>query len=97
MDSTKKICEECREDVTYIVTTKQFEGTIKGVVYSYLGKVAHCVDCNSEIYVKEINDYNLKILYDEYRGKQGIVSLDIILKIPEKYAIGKRPLSLLLG
>jgi uncharacterized phage-associated protein len=39
----------------------------------------------------------LKALYDAYRKKNGIVSLETILAIPEKYAIGKRPLSLLLG
>lgn len=39
----------------------------------------------------------MKALYDQYREKNDIVSLDVILKISEKYAIGKRPLSLLLG
>ena len=97
MNERKVFCEECREDVEFTVTNNKIEGTIKGEKYNYLGKVAHCIDCNSEIYVEEINDYNLKILYDKYREKHGIVSLETILKIPEKYAIGKRPLSLLLG
>lgn len=97
MNERKVFCEECRNDVNFTVTNKQMEGTIKGETYTYLGEVAHCIDCGSEIYVDEINDYNLKALYDKYREKHGIVSLDTILKIPEKYAIGKRPLSLLLG
>lgn len=97
MNERKVFCEECRDDVTFVVTDKKMDGTIKGEVYSYLGKVAQCVDCNSEIYVEEVNDYNLKALYDEYREKQNIISLETILKISEKYAIGKRPLSLLLG
>lgn len=97
MNQSKVFCEACRNDVEFTVTDKQMEGTIKGKAYSYLGKVAHCIDCNSEIYVAEINDFNLKALYDMYRKNHGIVSLDTILKIPDKYAIGKRPLSLLLG
>lgn len=97
MNERKVFCEECRNDVTFTVTDKQMEGTIKGEKYTYLGKEACCVECSSEIYVDEINDYNLKALYDQYREKKDIVSLDVILKIPEKYAIGKRPLSLLLG
>ncbi len=97
MNERKIFCDECRNDVTFVVTNKQMDGTIKGEKYSYLGKAANCVDCDSEIYVEEINDYNLKALYDRYRGKNGIISLDKILKISEKYAIGKRPLSLLLG
>ena len=39
----------------------------------------------------------MKSLYDAYRQKHGIISLKDIQAIPEKYNIGKRPLSLLLG
>ena len=97
MSERKVFCEACRNDVAFTVTEKQTEDTIKGGKYSYMGKEAHCADCGSEIYVAEINDFNLKALYDEYREKNGLVSLETILAIPEKYAIGKRPLSLLLG
>ncbi len=97
MNDRKVFCEVCRDDVEYTVTNKQMEGTIKEENYVYFGKVAHCTHCNSEIYVNEVNDYNLNSLYDKYREEHDIVSLDVILKIPNKYAIGKRPLSLLLG
>lgn len=97
MIERKVFCDECRNDVNYTVESVEMSGTLKGKTYTYLGKIAHCIDCNSEIYVAEINDYNLKALYDKYREEQGLVSLDVILKIPKKYAIGKRPLSLLLG
>lgn len=97
MSERKVFCEECRNDVAFTVNEKQMEGNIKGEKYTYMGKGAHCVDCGSEIYVDEVNDFNLKALYDAYREKNNIVSLEKILAIPEKYAIGKRPLSLLLG
>lgn len=97
MSERKVFCEECRNDVTFTINEKKMEGTIKGEKYTYIGKEAHCVDCGSEIYVAEVNDFNLKALYDAYREKNNIVSLEVILAIPEKYAIGKRPLSLLLG
>lgn len=97
MSKRKVFCEECRDDVLYTVTTKQMEGTIKGELYTYEGKEAHCDECGSEVFVDEVNDFNLKALYDAYRIKNDIVSLETILAIPEKYAIGKRPLSLLLG
>lgn len=97
MEKRKVFCEECRNDVDYHISEMQMEGTVKAERYSYVGKEAHCVDCGSKIYVAEVNDYNLKALYDIYREKNGIVSPDVILAIPEKYAIGKRPLSLLLG
>ena len=90
-------CEECHNDVDYTVTEELMVGKIKGVEYHYTGKEAKCACCGTRIYVPEINDFNLRTLYDVYRKKNGIVSLDIILAIPEKYSIGKRPLSLLLG
>ena len=97
MEERTIFCEQCRNDVNFCINEVQTEGIIKGEKYSYLGKQAHCVDCGEEIYVAEVNDYNLKALYDAYRKKNGIVSLETILAISEKYAIGKRPLSLLLG
>lgn len=97
MGERKVFCEDCRNDVEFTLTNMQMECTVKEEIYAYLGKVAHCIDCGSEVYVEEITDYNLKALYDKYREKNGIISLDTILKIPNKYAIGKRPLSLLLG
>lgn len=97
MSEKKVFCEECRNDVAFTIIEKQTEGTIKGEKYSYIGKEASCTGCGSEIYVAEVNDFNLKALYDVYREKNNIVSLEMILAIPEKYAIGKRPLSLLLG
>ena len=90
-------CEECRDDVEYAVTEVPMVGKIRGIEYHYIGKEARCIGCNTQIYVPEINDSNLKALYDVYRQENGIVSLEVILEIPKKYAIGKRPLSLLLG
>lgn len=90
-------CEECRNDEEYTVAEVPMVGTIKGVEYHYTGKEARCVYCHARVYVPEINDFNLKALYDVYRQENGIVPLDVILAIPKKYSIGKRPLSILLG
>lgn len=97
MNDKNTFCEECRKDVNYVVVEKEMEGTIKGTKYIYIGKEARCEECGSEVYIPEINDSNLKALYDVFREKNDIVSLDIILDIPKKYDIGKRPFSLLLG
>jgi uncharacterized phage-associated protein len=97
MSDKKVFCDECRKDVGYIIRDKEIEGKIKGEAYIYNGREARCIECDSEIYVADVNDYNLKALYDLYRETNNIVSLDIVLAIPEKYGIGKRPLSILLG
>ena len=93
----KVFCENCRNDVEYSVIEEQMIGTIKGEIYTYTGKVAKCKECKSDIFVNSINDYNLKALYDVYREENGIISLEKVLGICEKYNISKRPLSLLLG
>lgn len=97
MNSKKVFCEQCRKDVTFVVTEKEMIGTLKGEDYNYSGKVAHCTECGSELYVEAVNDYNLKVLYDKYRYENDIISFEKVLKITKKYQIGKRPLSLLLG
>jgi len=97
MNERMTFCEECRKDVAYTVTEVKLKNKLKEENYEYMGKMAICSECESEVYIPEIEDYNLKALYDAYRQRHGIISLEKILEIPRKYGIGKRPLSLLLG
>lgn len=97
MNTKKTFCEECRNDVDYAVSSAKLTGRIKDKEYHYTGKEAHCADCGAPVFVQEISDFNLKALYDVYRKENSIIPLETVLAIPEKYAIGKRPLSLLLG
>ena len=93
----KTFCEECRNDVEYTTASVPMSGRIRGKEYHYTGTEARCADCGSLVFVPEISDDNLRSLYNVFREENGIVSLDVICAIPEKYDIGKRPLSLLLG
>ena len=97
MNTKKVFCEECRNDVSYIVTITPMVGTIRDKEYFYTGREARCANCDSPVFVPELSDINLRALYDVYRQVNGIIALDQIREIPEKYDIGKRPLSLLLG
>lgn len=73
MTEKKVFCEECRDDVTYTISYANLSGKIKGKDYTYRGKIAHCINCNSEIYVNEINDYNLMMLYGKYKEVNDII------------------------
>lgn len=97
MDRKETFCEYCRKDVLYTEKEESMSAELKGETYNYHGKIATCNECNNEIFVNEINDYNLHQLYNEFRKQHHIISLEKICEIPEKYSIGKRPLSLLLG
>jgi len=96
---TRKVafCEHCRKDVLYTEKYESISADIKGETYNYYGKAAICDECNNQIFINEINDYNLHQLYSEFRKQHNIISLEKIIELPEKYNIGKRPLSLLLG
>ena len=97
MTDNKVFCEECRKDVNFVADRVPMCGFIKDKAYHYIGKQARCADCGAELFVPEFSDHNLQALYDVFREANGIISLEKLRAIPEKYSIGKRPLSLLLG
>ena len=76
---------------------KKITKNIKGKEIEYTGKIAICSECESEIFVADIRDYNLKMLDNVFREKEGLISVSEMEFILNKYDIGKRPLSLLLG
>ncbi|PFE48255.1 hypothetical protein CN317_09255 [Bacillus cereus] len=91
------LCEFCRDMVKYSTKDVPKVTVIRGKQYHYVGKEANCAECNSEIFVPHIHDYNLEQLDHAYRQQEQLVTISEIREILEKYKIGKRPLSLLLG
>jgi putative zinc finger/helix-turn-helix YgiT family protein len=90
-------CEKCRDMVEYSIREVKMTKTIKGKEIEYVGKLAFCNECKSEIFVAEIRDNNLMMLDEVFRKKEELITVSEIKFILEKYDIGKRPLSLLLG
>lgn len=97
MRKEKAICAECRDYTTYHIIEKEMTSKLKGKEYKYFGKFAICDACGEEIYIEELNDYNLNALYDEYRKENSIISKESIEELTKLYDIGKRPLSTVLG
>ncbi|SMP57043.1 type II toxin-antitoxin system antitoxin SocA domain-containing protein [Anoxynatronum buryatiense] len=93
----KGYCENCRDMVDYSIKTVNKEKTIKGKTIRYVGKEAYCEECKEEILVAEIRDYNLMQLDAAYREAEDLIKVTDVESILERYGIGKRPLSLLLG
>ena len=89
-ESIYTFCENCRDDVKYVMKEEKMVGTLKGVQYEYVGKQAYCADCDAPVFLQELNDDNLEALYEVYRETNGIISLDKVREIPKKYAIGKK-------
>lgn len=94
----KKIfCTECREFIEYNIEEKEVTEELKGKEYTYIAEVTTCPICGEEVYVGEIDDRNMKKLYDEYRKEEGILSAEEIREIPKMYNISKKKLSKILG
>lgn len=90
-------CVECRDMVEYYIKEEKMAKNIKGKEIEYVGKIAFCNECKSEMFIAEIRDYNLIMLDEAFRKEEDLITVPEMEFILEKYNIGKRPLSLLLG
>jgi len=90
-------CEKCHDMVGYSIRDVKKQKDIKGRSVEYIGKEAYCNECGNEIFISDIRDYNLAVLDKAYREIEGLITVAEIELILDKYNVGKRPLSLLLG
>ena len=93
----KGFCEECNSLVEYEVKEINDSIEIKGKKYNYKRLIGYCKNCGEEISSSEINDENLNRIDKVYRNEENIITTEEINKILNKYKIGKKPLSKLLG
>ena len=63
-------CEECRDYTEYVVEDVHLTGKLKGREYGYNGKEARCAVCGQLVFVPDINDENLSLLYGEYQKEK---------------------------
>ncbi len=90
-------CASCQANVEYEIINTSYQYDDDEVSFKYCGKKAICKNCGEEIIVDEVEDYNQSQFENEYRKLNEIITTEEITEILEKYDIGKRPLSLLLG
>ncbi len=93
----KGFCEKCNNLVEYEVKEIDEIIEIKGKEYKYKRLVGYCKNCGEEISSNEINDENLERIDRVYRNEEKIITTEEINDILNKYKIGKKPLSKLLG
>ncbi len=93
----RTFCPECRKDVEYQIKELVEKKEVRGLEFEYTAKRAYCNECESEIFIPELHDQNLKKIDAAYREKAGVIKVSEIKEIVEQYNTGKRPLSLLLG
>lgn len=69
---TKAFCEECREDTNFVIEEHMMKGNIGEETYGFGGLSAFCQKCHSEVFVKDVNDYNLARLYEERKRSKKV-------------------------
>lgn len=94
----RSYCSNCQDSCEIkIIDNVEIREILKNKEYKYIGKKAICEKCQSEVFDFDTSDYNLEKLDDVYRKENHIIELEKIRELPERYNIGKRPLSDLLG
>lgn len=91
-------CSECEDLVEFEIHDETVNEIYKDVKIQYTFPVARCRQCNSEVAASI--DYNYEkseARIKAYKKSQGIIGLDEISEIMEKYNIGKEPLALVAG
>lgn len=76
---------------------KRVETEVRGIRISYVEARAICEECGEELYMPEVNDKNVHAREDAYRKAAGLITVDEIQQIMQKYNIGAGPLAQVLG
>ncbi len=90
-------CYYCDSEAKYQESIKEVAGKVKGVDILYNARIAICEDCGHEIDIPDWDDLNVRHAHNEYRKKIGVITVHEIEEVMNKYNIGKKPLSKLLG
>ena len=94
---SKTFCEICNELVEYKIKKRIREEIINNKIVSFNELYAICKKCNNEVYVEKLYDQNMLEYSEKIKEINGIITIKEIEEILDKYAIGKKPLSLVLG
>lgn len=93
----KVLCWNCREKVPHVIRKRKEICNIRGEDYECEFNYAVCEQCGEEITVPGLDDENEERLDHLYREKNGLITIEQIHMLMDKYNIDKRPLSKLLG
>lgn len=90
-------CANCDHDTEYEIKMMPINLTIKEIEIQFEGEVAFCTECGEEMNINELDKKLITTANDIYRQKAGLVTIDDIKNLLNKYELSKRDLSRLLG
>ena len=90
-------CFECGKCVTPKVEERTETYDVRGEPTEVLTRVGVCPACGADLSIEELDDATLVAVYNEYRQKHGIMAPEEMVRLRNRYGLGVRPFSLLLG
>lgn len=97
MKKNKVLCLCCGNEVDFYYGKIDSQIEYKGQKIKYKEKVAYCKECDAMVDVPNLWDENLKEIQHQYCVLNNRCSIEDLVKILEKYNIGKEPLAKMLG
>ncbi|MCR4696365.1 MAG: DUF4065 domain-containing protein [Lachnospiraceae bacterium] len=92
-----QFCIECRKETGYEIRREKCTYSIRGQEYTLDVFKAVCEECGEEVNLPGLMDSNAKLIDEQYRKIENLVTVEDINTLMEVYNIGKAPLSLALG
>lgn len=92
----KHYCPYCNSNQEYYIVKRNFE-KYKGVIVNVEEKVPICKKCGNELVIENVENENLKRIYDKYRQIENIITPEEIKKLRSKYNISQRELTAILN
>lgn len=92
----KHYCPYCNSEQEYYIDKRIFK-EYKGVEVNVEENVPICKKCKNELIINNIEDENLKRIYNKYREIKNIITPSEIKDLREKYGISQRELTAILG
>ena len=87
-------CGKCDDYVDFHVECfRNATHNVKGVEVISDEYVAICNKCGNQIWVAPIEQYNCKIIYDEYKKKVGLLTTEEIKEIRQKRGMSQKELA----
>ncbi len=90
-------CKKCGKDVKLETRSKQDKAEVNGRSYTFRRQIALCPKCGKELVYHPYDIAAEQELQRVSDSSTGLVTPEQIAELPWRYAIGKRPLSKLLG
>ncbi|HCD10262.1 MAG TPA: transcriptional regulator [Thermoanaerobacter sp.] len=93
----KKFCPVCGIEQETEIIEKEEASNVRGDEIKALARIRVCSVCGEELFDEELEEGNIKKVYDIYRKKHGILLPEEIRNIRESYGLSQRAFAKLLG